>query len=340
MSKKKLVIWDLDNTIWNGVLSEDSNVTLRENIVSIIKTLDSRGILQSIVSKNNYEDAMQKLKEFDLAQYFLYPKINWNSKSTNIKSIVKSINIGMDAVAFVDDQKFEREEVSFHLHDITCIDAIDINTLLDRDDMNPTYITEDSKIRRQLYQNDIIRNEQEEKFEGTAQEFLESLQMVLTIEKAQESDLQRAEELTVRTHQLNSTGYIYSYEELKNFISNKNYDLMVVDLKDKYGYYGKIGVILVEKTESVWTLKLLLTSCRVMNRGIGTVLLGLLVNRAQEHNVSLKAEFVPTDRNRIMSITYSMIGFQKEKEDKQKQTLKYMRNQKVPLPSYIKIIEK
>lgn len=164
--------------------------------------------------------------------------------------------------------------------------------------------------------------------------------MVLTIKKAQESDLQRAEELTVRTHQLNSTGYIYSYQELKSFIYNENYDLMIVDLEDKYGYYGKIGVVLVEKTESVWTLKLLITSCRVMNRGIGSVLLSLLVNKAQEHNVILKAEFVPTDCNRIMSITYSMIGFHKEKEDCQKQTLKYMRNQIVPLPSYITIIEK
>lgn len=146
MSKKKLVIWDLDNTIWNGVLSEDDNVTLRENIESIIKTLDSRGILQSIVSKNNYEDAMQKLRELELAEYFLYPMINWSSKSTNIRNIVKQINVGMDTVAFVDDQNFERDEVSYHLPDITCIDATDINTLLDRDDMNPTYITEDSKL--------------------------------------------------------------------------------------------------------------------------------------------------------------------------------------------------
>lgn len=339
MVKKKVVIWDLDNTIWKGVLSEDSNVVLIDGIKHIIEELDNRGILQSIASKNNYDDAMNKLKEFGLDQYFIYPMINWNAKSVNVASIVKSINVGMDTIAFIDDQIFERDEVKASLQEVTCIDALEIPGLLDREDMNPQFITEDSKLRRTLYQNDIKRKEVEEQFTGTQEEFLESLDMVMTYQKAQEDDLQRVEELTVRTHQLNSTGYTYSYDELKSFIDNDKYDLSVVELKDKYGYYGKIGIVLVEKEADTWTLKLLLTSCRVMNRGIGTTLLGLLVNKALDNKCTLKAEFVPTDRNRIMAITYSMNGFHIESKDSEKQILKYTKGEKVVLPKFVKVIE-
>ena len=66
----------------------------------------------------------------------------------------------------------------------------------------------------------------------------------MKVQKAEEEDLCRAEELTIRTHQLNSTGYTYSYDELKDFCTNDAYDLLVVDLNDKYGYYGKIGLVL------------------------------------------------------------------------------------------------
>lgn len=340
MSKKKVVIWDLDNTIWNGILSENMQVTLKDGISGIIEELDNRGILQSIASKNNYEDAWQKLKEFHLDHYFIYPMINWNAKSINIKKIVEAINVSMDTVAFIDDQSFERDEVSFGIPEISCIDAAEIDTLLEREDIIPLYITEDSKIRRTLYQNDIVRNNMEEQFQGTQEEFLESLNMVMTVEQAGESDLQRAEELTVRTHQLNSTGYTYSYEKLKAFIDDENYELLIISLNDRYGYYGKIGLVLIAREEKQWTLKLLLTSCRVMSRGVGTAILGWLVNRAIDNEVILKAEFVPTDRNRIMSITYAMTGFHIDSKDSEKQTLKYNRNTRISLPRYIVIEER
>jgi FkbH-like protein len=338
VAKKKVVIWDLDNTIWSGILSEDTNVVLREGIREIIEELDKRGILQSIVSKNNYDDAMNKLKEFNLDYFFIYPMINWNTKSSNVEYIVKSINVAMDTITFIDDQIFERDEVNARFPEVTCLDTSEIDGLLLRDDMNPQFITEDSKNRRILYQNDIKRKEMEEQFEGTQEEFLKSLNMVMECKKAKEDDLQRIEELTIRTHQLNSTGYTYSYDELKSFIEDKNYELSVVDLKDKYGCYGKIGIVLIKKVGNVWTLKLLLTSCRVMNRGVGTALLGMLINRAIDNNVILRAEFVPTDRNRIMALTYAMNGFHIESQDCQKQVLRFMKEEKVVLPRYIKIV--
>ena len=335
--KIKCVVWDLDNTLWDGILLEDSKVTIRKEVVDIIKVLDSRGILQSIASKNEHSLAMEKLEEFGLKEYFIYPKINWSSKSSSIKDIAKSINIGIDTLAFVDDQPFEREEVTFAQPEVLCIDASDLSGLLDMPEMNPNFITEDSKLRRLMYLKDIDRNAEEATFVGTQEEFLASLNMKFTISEVDDGDLQRAEELTVRTHQLNTTGYTYSYEELNELRKSDKYVLLISELEDKYGTYGKIGLTLVEKGKDVWTLKLLLMSCRVMSRGVGTIMLNHIMNLAKKENVKLRAEFMATDKNRMMYITYKFAGFNEEYEDGNfivfKNDLSFIQ----PLPGYINL---
>jgi FkbH-like protein len=337
--KIKCVIWDLDNTIWNGILLEDRNVVLRDGIRDIIAELDKRGILQSVASRNEESSAMERLKEFGLAGYFLYPQINWNAKSTSIKKIAESINIGMDTLAFVDDQLFEREEVGFSMPQVLCIDAADITGIVDMPEMHPKFITEDSRLRRQMYLSDIERNKQEENFEGPQEQFLSSLNMVFTISDAKESDLQRAEELTIRTHQLNTTGYTYSYEELDSFRKSGSHKLMIAGLDDKYGTYGKIGVVLIECTRDIWTIKLLLMSCRVMSRGVGSVMINYIMRMAKEAGVKLRAEFVSTDRNRMMYVTYKFAGF---KEIEEKGDFVVFENDLTNLqmmPGYVKINE-
>ena len=322
----KCVVWDLDNTLWHGVLLEDKQVLLRDNIIHIIKTLDSRGILQSIASKNNHELAINKLQEFSLQEYFLYPQINWNSKVSSLQEIAKLLNIGIDAIAFIDDQPFELEEVKFSLPEVFCINASEVINLLEMPEMNPRFITEDSKIRRLMYISDIERKNAEKEFVGTSDKFLATLQMSFTISSAQEEDLQRAEELTVRTNQLNTTGYTYSYEELNHFSKSKNHKLLIASLEDKYGSYGKIGLALIERQENLWVVKLLLMSCRVMSRGVGTVMLNYIIKLAQENNVRLRAEFVSNNRNRMMYVVYKFAGF-KEVENKDKSKILTRKNQ-------------
>lgn len=253
--------------------------------------------------------AVRMSEEFGLWNYFIYPKINWNSKSDSVAEIAKNINIGIDTLAFIDDQEFEREEVNFLHPEVYCIDAKEIDHILEDDKLIAKYITSDSKNRRQMYQNDIRRNKEEKEFKGTKEEFLKKLDMVLTVSYAKEEDLQRAEELTVRTHQLNSTGYIYSYDELKDFINSDNYNVLVVRLSDKFGDYGTVGLALIEEKDTIWELKLLFMSCRVMSKGVGNVLLNQIINEARKSNVELHAQFVPNDRNRIMYITYKFNGF-------------------------------
>ncbi|RST18380.1 HAD-IIIC family phosphatase [Streptomyces sp. WAC05374] len=305
----KCVVWDLDNTVWDGVLLEDGDVTLRPAVVDVIRTLDERGILHSVASRNDHDAAMAKLEEFGIAEYFLHPQINWGNKSDSVRAVAEAFNIGIDTLAFVDDQPFERDEVRFAHERVLCIDALDAEAIPGMPQMQPRFVTADSRERRHLYRADVQRQEAQDAHHGTDEEFLASLGMRFTIAPAQERDLQRAEELTVRTNQLNATGYTYSYEELDAFRRSPDHDLLVAGLEDKYGTYGKIGLALVERGTSAWTVKLLLMSCRVMSRGVGSVLLGHLIRSARDAGVTLRAEFVPTSRNRTMYVTYKFAGF-------------------------------
>jgi len=305
----KCVVWDLDNTIWQGVLLEDSNVTLRPEAVNVLQELDGRGILHSIASKNDHDAAMARLREFGIADYFLYPEIHWNSKSGSVKAIARALNLGIDSLAFIDDQAFEREEVGFSAPEVQCYDADDLEGLADRAEFNPRFITEDSRLRRQMYQDDIRRNNAEREFEGPQEEFLATLKMKFTLQRSREDDLKRAEELTLRTHQLNTTGYTYSYDELNHFRQSDRHLLLIAGLTDKYGSYGKIGLALVEYGQEFWMLKLLLMSCRVMSRGVGTIMINHILRLAKNVGVPLRAEFISNSKNRMMYVTYKFGNF-------------------------------
>jgi FkbH-like protein len=335
--KVKCVIWDLDNTIWQGVILEDNDVTLRPGVIEIIKTLDGRGILQSIASKNEFNLAWRKLVDFGIGEFFLDPQINWNPKSESIKIIAKSLNIATDSIAFIDDQIFEREEVKFALPEVLGIDATQINQLLAMAELNPRFITADSKLRRKMYQSEMRRKEAEEKYNGPQEAFLASLNLVLTIGEVKEGDLERAEELTVRTHQLNSTGYPYSYEELERFRKSKQHKLLIAALEDRFGSYGKIGLALIECKKDLWTLKLLLMSCRVMSRGVGSVMINHIANLARKNQVRLQAEFLATERNRMMYVTYKFAGFEAVLAREKFVLFENHLNQIQPFPNYLKI---
>lgn len=305
----KCVVWDLDNTLWDGVLLEDPHVALRPEATAVIRTLDERGILHSIASRNDPTAAMAKLREFELADYFLYPQINWNPKSASIGEIAKRLGLDLDSFTFLDDQPFERSEVSFVHPQVWCLDSADLRVVPTLKRMQPRFVTEESRRRRLMYLGDARRQEVEKEFTGTSEEFLTTLGMEFTISRVDDDDLKRAEELTVRTHQLNTTGYTYSYEELDALRHSPDHLLLIAGLDDIYGSYGKIGLSLVELGAEAWTIKLLLMSCRVLSRGVGTVMLSHIMNRARDAGVRLRAEFVSNDRNRMMYVTYRFAGF-------------------------------
>lgn len=334
----KCIVWDLDNTLWEGVLLEDEKVTLRPEVVAVIKEMDRRGILHSIASKNNHDTAMQKLEELELADYFLYPAINWNPKSQSLQQIAQALNINIDTFAFVDDNPFEREEVAHELPEVICIDAADVEEILTRPAFQPPFITAESALRRQMYQSQLQRQHAEEQFTGNNEAFLAKLDMVFEMREAEEDDLQRAEELTVRTNQLNTTGYTYSYAELDQFRQNDDTLLLVATLTDKYGPYGTIGIALVSKEEDRWLLKLLLMSCRVMSRGVGSIMLNYIMQEAKKAGVRLQAEFVDNGRNRMMYITYKFAGFEIVEKNDKHELLENNLTAIQEMPGYVKII--
>jgi FkbH-like protein len=160
-----------------------------------------------------------------------------------------------------------------------------------------------------MYLSQLVRKRAEEDFAGPRSEFLASMKIRFAIARATEMDLQRAQELTVRTNQLNTTGRTYSYEELQGYVRSSQHDLLICELEDKYGAHGKIGLALVEKSPGCHRLRLFLMSCRVMSLGVGSVFLTHILRRAKKEGCRLVADFRHTGRNRQMYITFKFSNF-------------------------------
>jgi len=333
----KCLVWDLDDTVWHGTLLEGDNLRLREGVADTMRTLDERGILHSIASRNEPEPALAALRRFGLEDFFLVPQIGWGSKSESIGRIAERLNIGVDALAFVDDQPFERDEVA-HVHPaVLCLDAALVPDIRGMDAFSPKYVTPESRQRRYMYRADLQRQKLETSFDGPADEFLASLGMEMRIAPACEEDLWRAEELTVRTNQLNTSGETFDREQLAFFMESPDHLLLVAELTDRYGSYGKIGLALIETGAADWTIRLLLMSCRVMSRGVGGVLIQHIREMARQEGVALRARFVSTPRNRMMYVTYKMNAFNEIGRDGDLVELQNDLDRVMRIPDYVRL---
>lgn len=305
----KCLVWDLDNTLWQGTLLEDSDVHLSDEVRAVIVELDSRGILQSIASKNDHDLAWKRLEELGVAEYFLVPRISWGRKSDAVIAIAKELQFALTTIAFVDDTPTERAEVAYHAPEVRSYTDQDVLSLLDRPEFSPAIVTVDARRRREMYRANALRTVEKDSFNGPDEDFLRSLDLVMEIKRADEDDLSRVEELTLRTSQMNATGVHYSDEALRGLLADPGHEVLTITLTDRFGPHGAVGVLLLERHPGVWHLKLLATSCRVVTFGAGTVLLNWLVDQAAQAGVHLAADFRPTDRNRMMEIAYRFAGF-------------------------------
>lgn len=331
----KCVVWDLDGTIWDGVLLEDGEVAIRDDVVDIIRRLDKIGVLHSISSKNDHDLAMQRLEQAGIADYFLYPQINWNPKSDSIQHVAKSLNIGVDTLAFVDDQEFELAEVAHAIPSVLLVPVAEIAEVVGRPEFRPRFVTNESRQRRQMYRADATRDAAERDYVGTSEEFLATLGMRMRISPAGPDDLPRAEELTLRTNQLNSTGRTFGFDELDALRTSPDHLLLVASLEDRFGSYGTIGLALANTAGPAWRLRLLLMSCRVVSRGVGTVLLNHVMRLASAVGARFQAEFVHTGRNRMMYLTYKMADFREVGEADGAVLLEAPLDRIQPTPSYL-----
>ena len=251
----KCVVWDLDETIWHGIVAEGDVPVLKPEIAAAIRELDRRGILQSVASRNDPLIATKWIEQFGLTEYMLCPQIGWCNKSEFLALIANGLNIGIDSFAFVDDQAFERYEVTYHHPGVLAIEADEAATLVvNHPAFMPRFVTTESARRRQMYQVDQLRRRSEEELGGDRLAFLRTLEMRLAVVPAGVQDLQRAEELTVRTNQLNTTCRTYSFEELSEILNSPCYRLYVARLDDRFGPYGTIGLALVEVVNEHWLI--------------------------------------------------------------------------------------
>jgi methoxymalonate biosynthesis protein len=130
----------------------------------------------------------------------------------------------------------------------------------------------------------------------------------MTIQRAGDTELSRVEELTLRTSQMNATGVHYSEMALRELISSPDHEVLVATLTDRFGTHGAIGVVLLATRPDRWHLKLLAMSCRAVSFGVGTAILGWVVDQAARVGTHLIADFRPTARNRMMEVTYRFAG--------------------------------
>jgi len=170
-------------------------------------------------------------------------------------------------------------------------------------------VTVDARRRREMYQAGFQRDAEKESFNGPDEEFLRSLDLVMKIKRADEEDLSRVEELTLRTSQMNATGVHYPDDVLRSLLADPEHEVLTVTLTDRFGPHGAVGVLLLRYHQRLWHLKLLATSCRVVTFGAGAVLLNWLIDETAKADAHLVADFRPTDRNRMMEIAYRFAGF-------------------------------
>jgi methoxymalonate biosynthesis protein len=305
----KCLVWDLDNTLWQGTLAEGDQVTLAESTRELIATLDARGILQSVASRNDHDHAWARLAELGVAEYFILPRIGWGPKSESVRAIADELNFDHRTMALVDDQATERAEVAFRLPAVRCYPAEDLPCLAAMPEFSPQTVTVDARRRREMYQAGFRRKAAQAAFTGLDEDFLRSLNLVMNIARAGEEELCRAEELTLRTSQMNATGIHYSRGALRELLGDPRHEVLVTTLEDRFGPHGTVGLALLERHSQVWHLKLLATSCRVVSLGAGAAILNWLVDQAAQANVHMLADFRRTRRNRMMEIAYRFTGF-------------------------------
>lgn len=269
----KCLAWDLDGTLWDGTLEEDGEegLTLREESVALLRNLDARGIVNSIVSRNNPKRTLDVLRRFGLEEYFVFPQIGWGAKSEGVKRLAREMNISLDAVAFVDDRAEQRADVRTNVPEVRVFSNVDISRLGSMTCFNPP-VSSESASRRQSYRTEMVRRQAAEQV-GDEATFLAQSGLEIScfdLKTADTATWTRCMELMQRSNQLNLTGRHVDEAAFRASLSDGEGSARAwgVRCHDKYGDYGIVGVMLArEEKKNVWRLAEFVMSCRVARKG-------------------------------------------------------------------------
>jgi FkbH-like protein len=332
---RKCIVLDLDNTLWGGIIGEDGfdriDLSLKPPGMAFVEfqrlllALYQRGIILAINSRNNEDEALKVIREHPYMvlreENFATLKINWNDKISNIIEIAKELNIGLESIVYFDDDPINRELMSKAIPQIMTVSLPDdpslyASTLMRINDFNTLAVTSEDMKRGQMYKQEQKRIELKNSA-SNVEDFLKQLEINVTMKKANNFTIPRIAQLTLKTNQFNLTTRRYQEEDVQTFASDQNKLIGCAQTKDKFGDNGITGVYIVNKNlaEKEWFIDTFLLSCRVMGRGIEDVMLGYILNKAKEEGIiKVKAEFIPTKKNKPCEQLLPDFGFQKEGE--------------------------
>lgn len=313
---KKCIVLDMDNTLWGGILGEVGFEGIQLGptpegrsfweFQKYLLSLHQRGILLTINSRNNLTEVLEVLQKHPYMvlreEHFSAIEANWQNKLTNMKSIAKQLNIGLDSFIYFDDDPYNRDLIRRSLKEVTVVDlpedkSLYLETLINLNDFNTLQITDEDKQRGTMYVLEKKRQELE-KSVSNIDDFVKSLQVLVTIEQANEYSIPRISQLTQKTNQFNMTTRRYLEDQIKTYSASEKYLVFSVTVKDKFGEYGLTGVIIIEKRNLHWVIDSFLLSCRVLGRKVEETILEYLIKEAKKDNVSkLIGQFIRTAKN-------------------------------------------
>jgi len=315
---KKVLILDLDNTLWGGVLGEDGlqNLQLSEegtgrifvDFQKKVKQLQETGVLLVSCSKNNEQDVREMFEKHPDMQLrwdvFILHKINWERKSDNIAEIAETLQLGLDAMVFIDDSRQERELVKQMLPEVETPDFPEDISLLNqwfvREVVYPFFqkkqLTEEDKEKTIQYKQNLSRSAALRTM--SYDEFLTSLQIQLNISVPTDLQIPRVAQLTQKTNQFNLTGKRYTDADISAVNSDKNFQIFICEYEDKFGKEGIIGCAIVQFIEEKAALDTFLLSCRVLGRNVENLFLKQILSELKHKGIhSVVGIYCATEKN-------------------------------------------
>lgn len=252
----KLIIWDLDDTFWQGNLEEGS-IILKPEVIEFIEKSINRGIMHSICSKNDYEkvrNTFHNLNLDNLWECFIFPSVSWHGKGERIKETLRLANLRAENTLFIDDNTINLNEAKFYLPQITVAEASDIDDIIKNLYFVNSFDPERTRLQNyKLLEKKVIAKSLEN---YDNEEFLRKSHIKICIKDLTDSVLPRIKELIKRTHQLN---YTKSQNEI-----NPSYDNKYIVVQDDFGNYGICGFYSVHDKK----IEHFLFSCRILGMGI------------------------------------------------------------------------
>ena len=328
LSAKKCLVLDGDNTLWGGIIGEDGvgGVAIGQDFPGSafrafqlqVKALQRSGIFIAINSKNNPADVWELFDgrpEIILRQEdFSVVCVNWSTKSENHRTIARELNIGLDALVFIDDSHFEIAEVNAQTPEVTTLQVPEDVALLPRLLQDNAHLfdrldlTEDDRNRVGMMRQETGRKELAGKL--TEAEFLASLGLVVNIYPATEPDLARVVQLINKTNQFNVTTKRYSAEDITRMRGSGDHEVYCLSVSDRFGDYGLVGIGIVRSSGATAAFDTLLMSCRVLGRGIETAFISTIVaDQGRRGAEEVVGSYRPTSKNIMVADLFARHGF-------------------------------